>query len=126
MGMFLKSTPQSAMEIITDIYPLDIHVFKTGLSTYARIQTQLDTPDNGVNTHLKYWHDQYLQAELTDNHDKCLETIEEIKTNINIKSFTGENKYITKAQITLYTDGSKTKDGTGAGFVIVPYPYMDI
>ena len=36
----------------------------------------------------------------------------------NMDSFDGESKHIQKAETTIYTDGSKTDHGVGAGFVI--------
>ena len=39
-------------------------------------------------------------------------------SRINTDSFDGNPKHIQKAETTIYTDGSKTDHGVGAGFVI--------
>ena len=50
--------------------------------------------------------------------DRCDTTIYDRFTNINTHSFDGKPKLIQKAETTIYTDGSKTDHGVGAGFVI--------
>ena len=42
----------------------------------------------------------------------------DLHTVINTDSFDGNPKHIQKAETTIYTDGSKTDHGVGAGFVI--------
>ena len=53
-----------------------------------------------------------------ENNDTCDMTIDDRITKINLESFDGRHKHIRKSQFTVYTDGSKTADGVGAGFVI--------
>ena len=43
---------------------------------------------------------------------------QDLHTVINTDSFDGNPKHIQKAETTIYTDGSKTDHGGGAGFVI--------
>ena len=50
--------------------------------------------------------------------DRCDTTILDRFTKINTDSFDGNPKHIQKAETTIYTDGSKTDHGVGAGFVI--------
>ena len=50
--------------------------------------------------------------------DHCDTTIYDRFTKINTDSFDGKPKHIQKAETTIYTDGSKTNHGFGAGFVI--------
>ena len=45
-------------------------------------------------------------------------TIYDRFTRINIESFDGKTVHIQKAETTIYTDGSKTEYGVGAGFII--------
>ena len=45
-------------------------------------------------------------------------TIQNRYTKINTGSFDGRSKHIQRAETTIYTDGSKTEYGVGAGFVI--------
>ena len=50
--------------------------------------------------------------------DRCDVTIYDRFSYINTDSFDGNPKHIQKAETTIYTDGSKTDSGVGAGFVI--------
>ena len=50
--------------------------------------------------------------------DRCDITIYDRFTKINTDSFDGKPIHIQKAETTIYTDGSKTNHGVGAGFVI--------
>ena len=50
--------------------------------------------------------------------DRCDVTIYDRFSRINTDSFDGNPKHIQKAETTIYTDGSKTDHGVGAGFVI--------
>ena len=50
--------------------------------------------------------------------DRCDVTIYDRFSHINTESFDGKPKHKQKAETTIYTDGSKTDYGVGAGFVI--------
>ena len=50
--------------------------------------------------------------------DRCDITIYDRFTKTNTNSFDGKPIHIQKAETTIYTDGSKTDSGVGAGFVI--------
>ena len=53
---------------------------------------------------------------IADN--RCNETLWTRKTCFNLKSFSGQKKFLTKSEMTIYTDGSKTENGVGADIVI--------
>ena len=120
-----KTTPTTALEIINDLMPLNLYITKISLAAYSRIAPKLD------------WRGQSLKNKTQVGHIKHLEIIYEAATQNHIDVDTTyyqkpplEQNYIininpllgTKppklTQINVYTDGSKTKDGTGAGFVI--------
>ena len=72
-----------------------------------------------LTAHRKYWANLLEEWELTiPTSDKCYEKIQERQFNINIDSFAGKLRHISKTQINVYTDGSKTEHGVGAGFVV--------
>ena len=50
--------------------------------------------------------------------DRCDTTIYDRFSRINTDSFDGNPKHIQMAETTIYTDGSKTDHGVGAGFVM--------
>ena len=54
-----RTTPQSALELLYNIPPLDIHLKEIGLATYVRLRPQLDKPWTPkitfVKPHLSYW-----------------------------------------------------------------------
>ena len=72
--------------------------------------------------HLAYWEDQAKQlAEDTrgeENVDICDHTIRQRKYRVDLHSMEGGTKHLIKSQTTIYTDGSKTKQGVGSGFVV--------
>ena len=110
-----------SLEIILNIEPLDIHIKKLGLITYKHLKSKLDkvtwSTDPGK-SHLQYWA-QDLHSVITKTaDDQCDVTIYDRFTKINTDSFDGKPIHIQKAETTIYTDGSKTDHGVGAGFVI--------
>ena len=50
--------------------------------------------------------------------DRCQETVWKRNYHVILSSFTTNRKSIKPAEINIYTDGSKTDNGTGAGFVV--------
>ena len=57
-------------------------------------------------------------AELWQSDDTCNETRWDRKFEVNLDSMTGDSKYLKPAEVTVFTDGNKTKDGIGVGYVI--------
>ena len=110
-----------SLEIILHVEPLDIHIKRTGLTTYKRLENKLDTVTwctDPKKSHLQYWaQDLHTVINRTED-DRCDTTIYDKLTRINTNSFDGKPIHIQKAETTVYTDGSKTEHGVGAGFVI--------
>ena len=121
-----KTTPTTALEVINDLMPLNLYISKIALASYSRIAPKLD------------WRGQSLKNKTQIGHIKHWETMYEEATNNNIDVDTtyyqktpNEQNYLVNiqhhigikppklSQINVYTDGSKTEAGTGAGFVIL-------
>ena len=110
-----------SLEIILNIEPQDIHIKKLGLITYKRLENKLDKVTwctDTTKSHLQYWAQDLHTVIQKKADDRCDTTIYDRFTKINTDSFDGNPKHIQKAETTIYTDGSKTNDGVGAGFVI--------
>ena len=116
-----RTTPQMSLEIILNIEPLDIHIKKLGLTTFKRLENKLDKVNwctDPTKSHLQYWAQDLHTVIKSTEDDRCDVTIYDRFSRINTDSFDGNPKHIQKAETTIYTDGSKTDHGVGAGFVI--------
>ena len=71
-----------------------------------------------IKSHLQYWAQDLHWVIKKTADDQCDTTIYDRFTKINTNSFDGKPIHIQKAETTIYTDGSKTNHGVGAGFVI--------
>lgn len=123
-----KTIATNSLEVIYDIMPLDIHLKYTAICTHRRLQHTLTNLWTGTNpkgtkvSHLQYWSNLINQFEIQyPDTDKCNLINWTKNFNINIpqdhKTDSFKNSLI-QSQYTVYTDGSKTKTGTGAGYVI--------
>ena len=110
-----------SLEIILNIEPINIHIKKLGLITYKRLESKLDKVTwctDPAKYHLQYW-PQDLHSVITKTaDDRCDITIYDRFAKINMDSIDDKPIQIQKAETTIYTDGSKTDYGVGAGFVI--------
>ena len=124
-----RSTPTQAMEIILDILPLHLHIMKEGLSTYLRLQREMELNWDGVYpnltfsvSHRRYWnyiaHDTGLLGDgvLTD---ECCAFRPELHFTLNTESFVDMAGCQGSVDCNVYTDGSKIKDRVGAGVFIM-------
>jgi len=127
MATMHRTTPQASLEIMFNILPIDLHIQETGLNTYRRLSSNLPTTWDPPKTlrlrhatpHLKYWGN--LAEELNIHFrqtDEISDTVWERHYTVNTDSFDGKSKHTRKSEYTIYTDGSKTNNGTGAGFVL--------
>jgi hypothetical protein len=119
-----RTTPQAALNLILDITPLHLHIQELALSAYARLGPVLGVPWQTENAgrytpHLWYLNTllEKLSLELPDT-DACQEEIYDRHFQINYDSFDGTRKHRQHSEYTIYTDGSKTKHGSGAGFAV--------
>ena len=116
-----RATPRMSLEIILNIEPLDIHIKKLGLITFKRLESKLGKLTwctDPAKSHLQYWAQDLHSVLKKTVDDRCDITIYDRFTKINTESFDGKPIHIQKAEMTIYTNGSKTDHGVGAGFVI--------
>ena len=109
-----------ALEIIFNLEPLDLHIMKVGLTAYKRLDKHLDShnwTEISNKSHLVYWRNLIKQIDEGDEDDRCDITITDRYSKI-LNTQPDRNKTIHKAEFTIYTGGSKTSEGVGAGFVI--------
>ena len=117
-----RSTPQASLEILYNIPPLDIYLQEIGLTAYARLQSQLGQPWHSKSTfripHITYWNNMLKDALIEVEDDRCNIINWDKRYHIILSSFTNNRLSIKPSEYTVYTDGSKTENGTGAGIVI--------
>ena len=102
--------------------PLDIHIQETGLMAYARLKTQLDKPWHNRKTfetpHLARWENIMKKVALPDKDDRCYEHLRRKAYHVILSSFNTNRHKIKPSEYTIFTDGSKTSNGVGAGYVV--------
>jgi ribonuclease HI len=124
-----RSTPTRAIEIITGIKPLELEIEERALKTHMRIKNLVNLIDwDGENKlrknrtgHIKHWSRIGETLGDTEGLETNVGKILNNKFNVNLRSLSGEKKYLTPFQYNIYTDGSKTKDGVGFGYQIYKY-----
>ena len=121
-----NKSPTRALELIHDLVPLEIYIQQQALKTYTRLESQLDRDwtktkqkNPNITPHLKYLKNlkQTITGGLVDT-ETTHKDISEKDYQIKIDPIKGRERP-TGSQINIYTDGSKTKNGTGAGYVIL-------
>jgi ribonuclease HI len=127
MVTLARSTPQAGAEVILGLLPLDLHIEQCGIQARSRLSTKLAPPWQNIskltklhsNPHLWHWEQKIEEmGVLLTSNDSCFEYIWNRGFSVNTDSFTGEAKHRSHAEVTIYTDGSKTEQGVGAGFVL--------
>ena len=120
-----KKAPTAELEIIHDIMPLELALQEAALNTFTRLRLNYKsksykTPKNlSLVPHLKYL--QQLANDAlghTIDSETTMANIEEKNYWVTINPKKGRANPI-PSQINIYTDGSKTSQGTGAGYVIL-------
>ena len=121
-----KNAPTAALEIIHDLIPLEYALQETALNTYYRLKlaagsawTEKTAKNLSIKPHLGFL--KSIGEQATQNKadtETISEQIENKNYWVTIDNKKGKTKPI-PSQINVYTDGSKTKQGAGAGFVIM-------
>ena len=119
-----RSTPRDALEIMYNLPPNRTLVVKEGLLSLARnryvIYSNWDVKGKSVNytSHIKYWERKAVDYNMDlEGSDKTRLIIWNKEFTVNEDSFLSQTFPI-QSQINIYTDGSKTADHVGCGFVI--------
>ena len=117
-----RTTPQASLELMYNIPPLDIFLQEVGLLSYARLKIQLDKPWRSKTSfqtpHLNYWEQHLRKVSLPETDDRCNEYLGNKLYHVIISSFETNSTKIKPSEYTVYTDGSKTENGAGAGYVV--------
>ena len=117
-----RSTPQASLELIYNIPPLDLYLNEIGLTTYIRLKPQLEKPWASklafAIPHLLHWDNQMKTLFQNETDDRCCETSWEKNYHVILTSFNNNLQTIKPSEYNIYTDGSKTSNGVGAGFVM--------
>ena len=121
-----KNAPTAALEIIHDLAPLELVLQETALNAYHRLQlmpqanwTKQKTKNPSIIPHLKFLKNlDTLATGARLDTETISECIEDKDYWVSISSKKGKDKPI-PSQINVYTDGSKTKQGAGSGYIIM-------
>ena len=121
-----KNAPTAALEIIHDLIPLEYALQETALNTFYRLNlitnsswTDKKTKNPSIKPHLRFLKNTGMLA--TQNKMDTESITEQIDNKdywVTIDGKKGKSKPI-PSQLNVYTDGSKTKQGAGAGYVIM-------
>ena len=120
-----RTTPRLALVIMYDLPPLHFVVIQEAISAMARNRTVIIKDWPGCNKkhrtligHILYWEKQAKQLGLKIDDTDALKADKWKKHyKVNLDSFTQVGPPIHN-QINIYTDGSKTDDHVGSGYVI--------
>ena len=121
-----KNAPTAALEIIHDLIQLELALQETALNAYHRMKlmTQASWTNNKVKNHSLIPHLKFLKTTdaqatgLRQDTETIIESIEDKNYWITINNKKGKTKPI-PSQLNVYTDGSKTSQGAGSGYVIL-------
>ena len=120
-----KTTPRLALEVMYDLPPLHLVVIQEALSAMARNRAVIINDWPGYNKkhrsligHVLYWENQSRQIGLRLEDTDALKADKWEKLyKVNLESFVHVGPPI-HTQVNIYTDGSKTKEHVGSGYVI--------
>lgn len=106
----LKSTPTSALEVLLDLIPLDIYTKMVATNTAQRLN-ELNLWKNLPHGHSK------IISPTKKTTDIIIETLTFKKSHTTLipPRLDWENQTLPLSTISIYTDGSKTENGTGSG-----------
>ena len=119
-----KSTPRDALEVTYGVPPLDIVIMKEALASMARNRAVITLDWQGRTkgkvsfvSHIRYWEDLATSFCIDlDFTDRAKGVIWDRNFTIDQKSFLKTAMPI-QSQINIFTDGSKTSEHVGLGFV---------
>ena len=123
-----RTTPRNSLEIIYNLIPLDLFGTNEAINALTRQENTLTQDWIGYNPkyktytgHRKFWFDmrQCLISNLALT-DRDKGTILNKEYTMD-KSSLGKNTLPTLTQVNIYTDGSKTMNHVGAGYVCLLY-----
>ena len=118
-----NSTPRVALEVMCDLIPIPLVIKGEAMASYIRNKKSLRNETVGYSgkSHLRKW-EQLAETWILTKEDSNRTSyyIWERLYKVNEKLFTATTEPM-RAQINIYTDGSKIKEHTGRGFTIFRY-----
>ena len=117
------STPRAALEVMYNLPPIPLVIKREAMSSFIRNKEALKTVNKGTSdkSHLQKWERLAKAWQLNEeNSDRTSYNTWEKLYKVNEKSYKSITEPM-KAQINIYTDGSKTDEHTGCGFTISRY-----
>ena len=117
------STPRAALEVMYDLLPIPLVIRREAMTSYIRNREALrdNIKDMPGKAHIRKLEKIAKTWQLSnENSDRTSYNTWEKLYKVNEKSFTTTTEPI-RAQINIYTDGSKTDEHTGCGFTISRY-----
>ena len=127
MVTLVRTAPQAGAEVILGLMPLELFIQQCGVKARIRLGSKLMVAWDNLNAsrkthvipHLWHWERKLTELGLSDkSNDVCFEYIFDKNYTVNTESFDGKAKHRSHAEIMAYTDGSKTEQGVGAGYVL--------
>jgi ribonuclease HI len=123
MSPVRSQTPTAGMEILANVTPLTIHIQEMALRSFIRVKSYLPTWDNLGRNNLRghLYKTMKLLNKLNislDNLDKISLTFQPRNSlKLELSDF-GTTPLPPDNSLLIYTDGSKTMEGIGAGFAV--------
>ena len=121
------STPTQALRVIYGTPPCRLLIDKLALDTLIRYRSRMGLDWDGLTrgmkahkSHLKYLWDKVQGWGLETLEADDIREVSPLKLfRVVTDSFAGDRKFLTRSQFNVYSDGSKTASGVGAGFTII-------
>ena len=115
-----NSTPRAALEVMYDLTPIPLVIKRESMASFVRNREALKGETRGLSAkaHKRTWEQLAETWQLSpEASDRTSYNTWEKLYKVNEKSFLTQNEPM-RAQIIIYTDGSKTDKHTGCGFTI--------
>ena len=120
------STPTQVLRIAYDIPPTRLLIDKLAVDCLIRYKDHMVLSWDGVSrtkkrskAHLKYLWDKVRPWNLDTNITDDIRALSPARMyRVVTDSLDKDTKYLSRSQINIYTDGSRTEEGVGAGYII--------
>lgn len=121
-----RSTPTKGLEVIYDLLPCEKMIEQMAIMSLQRQRHIIqetwagEVKHNKMKGHIKHWIDVMHTYDIQSPElDRCKEREIDKKYTVNLDSMKSPGaKHLSRTLLNIYTDGSKTEEGTGCGFAI--------
>ena len=113
----IKSTPQAALEVILNIIPLELHLKGLACNSASRLIALGYFKMGSKKGHRGITDNMPSQESLKSSDYSLKEVVlsQHIDVHVPTRELWDQNQVIRRGELEIYTDGSKTEVGTGAG-----------